>query len=102
MSLNVYSTFHIKDNVFGINLDSNSLESLESTQFPPSLIQLYLSNNKLRKLPESIFEGQQNLKEATLSGNPWKCDCNTVKFMKWLTSEKAIVRIFQNYFNIFL
>ena len=91
MDLNVYSTFHIADNVLGFNLANNSLESLESPQIPPNLIQLHLSNNKLRKLPDFLFEEQQNLQEVTLSGNPWECDCNAMKFKKWLTSKKAIV-----------
>ena len=71
----------------GINLENNSLESLDEDKIPPNLIQLYLSNNKLTRLPEIIIDDHLNLKELSLSGNPWKCDCYTLKFKKWLASK---------------
>ena len=94
MELKIYSAFQIGDYVLGINLENNRLEALESTQLPPKLKQLFLANNKFKKLPMSIFKDQKDLKEVTLSGNPWQCDCDTVEFKEWLTSEKAIVRKF--------
>ena len=74
------------------------METLESTKFPPNLIQLHLSDNKLTQLPESIFKAQMDLQEVTLSGNPWKCDYNAVNFKKWLTTEKSRVR---NFFKLY-
>ena len=94
MDQNLYPSLHIEDQVFGINLENNSLESLEMAHLPPNLIQLYLSDNKLRLLPDSILDNLQNLKQVSLSGNPWDCDCNALKFKKWLTSKHDVVRIF--------
>ena len=91
----IVSVLHIEDDALGINLEHNNLSSLESAQFPTNLIQLHLSDNKLRRLPESILENQTNLKHVTLSGNPWKCDC---KEWKWLASKNSIVRYFYDTF----
>lgn len=93
----IYSTIHIEDKVLGVSLENNGLESLDTAQLPSDLIWLYLSKNKFRRLPESFLENQRNLKQLTLSGNPWKCDCDTLKFKKWLTSEKEKVRILNAY-----
>lgn len=102
MHESIYSKFLVVDKVLGINLENNSLESLETAQFPPNLIQLYLSKNKLRKLPESIFENQRNLEQVTLSGNPWNCDCDALTFKKWLTSEREKVSVLNMYTYFFI
>ena len=93
MKQNVYPSIHIEDQVLGINLENNRLESLENGRLPPNLIHLYLSNNSLKRLPDSIFENQEKLKNLSLSENPWSCDCNALKFKKWLTSNHKYVRI---------
>lgn len=93
----VYSTIHIEDIVLGVSLENNGLESLDTAQLPQNLVWLYLSNNKLRRLPESFLENQRNLKQVTLSGNPWICDCDTLKFKKWLTSKEEKVKIMNAY-----
>lgn len=94
MSQNLYPSLHIEDRVLGVNLENNNLESLEEAQFPRNLIQLYLANNKLRWLPDAILDNLTRIKSISLSGNPWNCDCNTLRFKKWLTSNHNIVRYF--------
>lgn len=99
MTQNIYPSLLIEDRVLGVNLENNSLESLQADQLPPNLMELYLANNKLRGLPDSILDNQENLKNLSLSGNPWNCDCSALKFKKWLTSKYSIVRTF--YIHIF-
>lgn len=86
----------IEDRILGINLANNYLESLDGAQLPPNITQLNLSNNKLRRIPGSMFENQFNLKQVSLSGNPWECDCDALEFKKWITFNNHIVRIFNH------
>lgn len=92
MNQNVYRSFHIEDCVLGIDLENNSLETLESAHMPSNLVQLYVSGNKLRRLPGSILYKMHSLKHVSLSGNPWECDCNALAFHKWMFMKEAIVR----------
>ena len=101
MAQNIYPAFHIEDHVLGLNLENNSLQSLEDVQLPPNLLQLYLANNKLRGLPDSLLDHQVTLKSVSLSGNPWNCDCSALKFKKWITANHASVR-FNSYKGAYL
>lgn len=94
MYQNIDPSLHLEDKVLGISLENNSLDGLHAAQLPPNLVQLYLSDNKLRRFPAHLMDYQLNLKKVTLSGNPWKCDCEALKFKKWLTFNNHIVRIF--------
>lgn len=93
MNQNINPSLHIEDRVYGINLENNNLEFLDEAQLPANLSQLYLSGNKLKWLPESLLDNQINLKQVSLSRNPWKCDCSSIKFKKWLTTKNTFVSI---------
>lgn len=94
MYQNIDPSLHLEDNVLGISLENNRLDVLDAAQLPPNLVQLYLSDNKLRRFPQHVIDNQLNLKQVSLSGNPWACDCDTLKFKNWLTFNNHIVRIF--------
>lgn len=102
MYQNIDPTLHFEGNVLGINLENNTLETLDADQLPPNLVQLYLSDNRLKRFPQHVMANQLNLKQVSLSGNPWMCDCHTLKFKQWLSSKNHIVRIFVYiYYNFF-
>ena len=48
------------------------------------------------------MDNHPNLKQFSLSGNPWSCDCNTLKFKNWLASNIQNVRILEYLKNKFL
>lgn len=93
MDQNAYPSLHLEDHVLGIDLENNSLQTLESAQLPPELIDMYLADNNLRRMDETMLYTLQNLKRVTLSGNPWDCDCAALGFKKWLLSKADIVRM---------
>lgn len=101
MLQNIDPYLPLKGNVSGISLENNRLEILDAAQLPPNLVQLHLSNNMLRRFPQSVIDSQLNLRQVSLSNNPWKCDCDALEFKKWLTSNIHIVRVFV-YIYIFL
>lgn len=95
MDQNINTSLHIEDRVYGINFENNNLQFLDEAQLPANLSQIYLSGNKLKRLPESFLDNQINLKHVSLSRNPWICDCSSIKFKTWLTTKNTIVSIFE-------
>lgn len=76
----------------------DSLNRLESTWLLKNLVALHLSNNQLAEIPIHILEQFKggSLDELILSGNPWNCDCNTVRFQTWLQDNYRVVRNFES------
>ncbi|XP_067123973.1 platelet glycoprotein V-like [Centruroides vittatus] len=68
----------------------SSLLSLQDFKFHKNLIELNLSNNKLKEVPIYLLDKLTKL-EISLGGNPWKCDCNTVRFKTWLQDNYQMV-----------
>ena len=70
------------------------IESLEPKHFE-NLTELYtlrLQNNKLRTLPEGIFDSLPNLYRVYLNDNPWHCDCNLISFSNWMKADIKKIR----------
>lgn len=93
MYQNIDPSILFEGNVLGISLENNRLNNLDPAQLPPNLVQLYLSDNNLKRFPQHVMDNQLNLKQVSLSGNPWICDCEALIFKTWLTSKNNIVRI---------
>ncbi|GBN21990.1 hypothetical protein AVEN_77726-1, partial [Araneus ventricosus] len=63
--------FAIEDEIGGVNLSHNHLQSLERNHLRGGIRHLFLDNNHLRKPPLSLLYYLENLNNVTLSGNPW-------------------------------
>ncbi|KAF8763701.1 slit homolog 3 protein-like [Argiope bruennichi] len=74
----------------------DSVKGLEGNWLLKNLVALHLSNNRLTEIPIHILEQIRGglLDELYLSGNPWTCDCNTVRFQAWLQDNYRTVRNF--------
>ncbi|GIY87195.1 protein halfway [Caerostris darwini] len=74
----------------------DSVKGLEGNWLLKNLVALHLSYNRLTEIPIHILEQIRGglLDELYLSGNPWTCDCNTVRFQAWLQDNYRTVRNF--------
>ncbi|GIY71745.1 hypothetical protein CEXT_628241 [Caerostris extrusa] len=60
----------IEDEVAGLDLTNNELESMEGARLPEGMRHLLLANNRLRVLPPGLLDSLGELGRVTLSGNP--------------------------------
>ncbi|GFW00301.1 protein toll [Trichonephila clavipes] len=83
--------FVIEDEIGGLDLSNNSLQTLEEGSFPEGLRIFHLSDNRLRQPPTALLYSLSELSEVSLANNPWTCDCGTLGFKKWILSKSDIV-----------
>lgn len=62
------------------NNSISSISSLEGTNFLRNLGALDVSHNAISYVPIHLLKQMGHIQVLKLSGNPWKCDCNTVVF----------------------
>lgn len=63
------------DNVYKINAENNSIQSVKAEGLSRFLEELNLAGNDLQTLDRSILNG--TLTKLELQRNPWKCECNS-------------------------
>lgn len=73
-----------KTNPFEILAANNEIFDLLPTNFHDSLEVLDVRKNQLTKMDPSLFEQLGTVGKVFLSGNPWICDCSTVKFLEFV------------------
>ncbi|GIY21914.1 protein toll [Caerostris darwini] len=84
--------FVIQDEIAGLDLTNNSLQSMEEARLPERMRHLLLANNKFRLPPTALLYSLTELDKVTLSSNPWGCDCGVLGFKKWILSKSDIVQ----------
>uniref|UniRef100_A0A1B0G2M8 LRRCT domain-containing protein n=1 Tax=Glossina morsitans morsitans TaxID=37546 RepID=A0A1B0G2M8_GLOMM len=72
-----------------INLGHNNLSYIPPGLFDDqfSLEEIYLNNNQLKSLPNSLFQ-QRKLKLLRLNNNPWKCNCEMSTWKAKITNQE--------------
>ncbi|XP_072245559.1 uncharacterized protein [Leuresthes tenuis] len=74
-------------------LNDNKLKSLPEDIFQnlTGLVTMDLTRNLLTTLPGDIFLSNENLKDLTLSGNPWNCTCDIRGIARWIRHNEHVV-----------
>jgi protein toll len=64
------------------------------TELPPNLIELDLRNNDIEVMNETIIAllNTSTLEALSLSGNPWKCECETLDFINFAWNIRDKIR----------
>ncbi|XP_061623579.1 platelet glycoprotein Ib beta chain isoform X1 [Phyllopteryx taeniolatus] len=68
-----------------VNCSSRFLTSSNlSSIFPAGTAELHLHNNQLTTLPNGFLDKLPSLRQVSLHGNPWACDCGVLYLRAWL------------------
>ncbi|XP_072019071.1 LOW QUALITY PROTEIN: toll-like receptor 6 [Amphiura filiformis] len=81
-----------------LHLEDNSLVSVDALKgLVNNLVALYLAGNSLFEIPANFFtdNGHSSLQEIDLSGNNWKCTCDSIEYFKtWYLTDKKVHVLF--------
>ncbi|TSN21166.1 Immunoglobulin superfamily member 10 [Bagarius yarrelli] len=85
-----------------VNLEGNVLQQLHPDTFITlrynqifkysSIKTIYLSENALTTLPDTVFAGCYQLENLFLSGNPWSCDCRMNWIATWIERNPGVLK----------
>ena len=88
--------YHLsKLDLHGNNLTNISAEMFDGFILTNTLLYLDLSNNEISNLPEKI-RNLSSIKTLKISGNKFKCSCETFWMREWLLNETQVVEDFEN------
>jgi len=76
--------------IASLDLSYCALTSINADTFSqlPNLQTLNLNNNKLREFNREILNTLTKLSNVVLGNNKWKCDCNIVEILNWLSERR--------------
>ncbi|XP_034550714.1 platelet glycoprotein IX [Notolabrus celidotus] len=75
----------------GLRVNCSSLNLMELPYLPTDTTKLHVQNNWLTSVSPGRFDRLVGLKKASLSGNPFHCDCRIEYLRNWLIKNKAII-----------
>ncbi|XP_071125222.1 toll-like receptor 4 [Mytilus edulis] len=90
-----YNFFKTQVNLIEINLEGNMMDNITfQINHMKQLSHLDLSNNRISSLDENarchldeVYKGKNNF-SIDISGNPLTCSCDTIDFIKWMSTTK--------------
>ncbi|XP_074536726.1 platelet glycoprotein IX [Halichoeres trimaculatus] len=74
-----------------LRVNCSSLNLMELPHLPTDTSELHVQNNRITSVSPGLFDRLVGLKKASLSGNPFHCDCRIQYLRNWLLQNKAIV-----------
>lgn len=75
----------------GLQVNCSSLNLVELPHLPSDTTELHVQDNQLTSVSPGLFDKLVGLKKASLSGNPFHCDCRIQYLRNWLLRNRAIV-----------
>ncbi|XP_041655815.1 glycoprotein IX (platelet) [Cheilinus undulatus] len=75
----------------GLKVNCSSLNLMELPRLPADTTELHVQDNQLTSVSPGMFDTLVGLKKASLSGNPFHCDCRIQYLRNWLLKNKAVV-----------
>ncbi|XP_067117083.1 matrix-remodeling-associated protein 5 [Osmerus mordax] len=85
-----------------LQLEGNRLQQLHPSTFATfsmmdhfhmsTLRHLFLSDNGLTSLPQSMLDGMPHLENLYLQENPWTCDCRMKWFLNWDKNTPGVLK----------
>lgn len=75
----------------GLQVNCSSLNLMELPHLPSDTTELHVQDNRLTSVSPGLFDRLVGLKKASLSGNPFHCDCKIKYLRNWLLKNRAVV-----------
>ncbi|XP_061591815.1 glycoprotein IX (platelet) [Cololabis saira] len=75
----------------GLRADCSSLTLMELPRLPPDTTELHVQDNRLTSVSPGLFDRLVFLKNVSLSGNPFHCNCRIQYLRNWLLKNRAVV-----------
>lgn len=75
----------------GLQVNCSSSGLVELPRLPPDTKQLHVQNNRLTSVSPGQFDRLVGLERASLSGNPFHCDCRIQYLRNWLLKNRDVV-----------
>lgn len=74
--------------VISIDASNNIIDNLRLSNLQSGVNFLDLSHNRLTHIDNEVVEVLSEIANISLRGNPWICDCSSIKFFKYAQSQK--------------
>ncbi|XP_040915813.1 glycoprotein IX (platelet) [Toxotes jaculatrix] len=75
----------------GLKVNCSSLNLMDLPTLPSDTTELHVQDNQLTSVSPGLFDRLVRLKNVSLSGNPFHCDCRIQYLRNWLLKNGAIV-----------
>ncbi|XP_059189908.1 glycoprotein IX (platelet) [Centropristis striata] len=74
----------------GLQVNCSSSNLMELPGLPADTTELHVQDNRLTSVSPGLFDKLVGLKKASLSGNPFHCDCRIQYLRNWLLKNDAV------------
>lgn len=75
----------------GLRVNCSAMDLAEVPQLPSDTAELHLQDNRLTAVSPGAFDGLADLRQVSLSGNLFHCDCRIQYLRNWLLRSTAVV-----------
>lgn len=74
----------------------NAIKDLSEDNFHKDIYLLDIQNNNLQRVSSQVLEKFKTIKNLSLSGNPWICDCLSKDFFEFVQQSRQLINDYES------